>query len=106
MLSEAQTDTVATLPPNQGITRCDMIAESIIGAAQEMTLAVPLVVRLQGTNSAQGLKLVSGLCNCQCTKVRSRTSRLVSEDKHPLPFPLPLVTHRTSLSESLFMTGD
>ncbi|KAL7930766.1 hypothetical protein V8C35DRAFT_324210 [Trichoderma chlorosporum] len=42
-----------------GITRCDMIAESIIGAAQEMTLAVPLVVRLQGTNSMEGLKLLA-----------------------------------------------
>ncbi|PNP42289.1 hypothetical protein TGAMA5MH_05971 [Trichoderma gamsii] len=42
-----------------GITRCDMIAESIIGAAQEMTLSVPLVVRLQGTNSAEGLKLLA-----------------------------------------------
>lgn len=42
-----------------GITRCDMIAESIIGAAQEMTLAVPLVVRLQGTNSTEGLKLLA-----------------------------------------------
>ncbi|KAM0465872.1 hypothetical protein ACHAPV_000818 [Trichoderma viride] len=42
-----------------GITRCDMIAESIIGAAQQMTLSVPLVVRLQGTNSAGGLKLLA-----------------------------------------------
>lgn len=42
-----------------GITRCDMIAESIIGAAQEMTVSVPLVVRLQGTNSAEGLKLLA-----------------------------------------------
>ncbi|UKZ67886.1 uncharacterized protein TrAtP1_009046 [Trichoderma atroviride] len=42
-----------------GITRCDMIAESIIGAAQQMTLSVPLVVRLQGTNSAEGLKLLA-----------------------------------------------
>ncbi|KAM0254551.1 hypothetical protein ACHAQJ_006657 [Trichoderma viride] len=42
-----------------GITRCDMIAESIIGAAQEMTLSVPLVVRLQGTNSTEGLKLLA-----------------------------------------------
>ncbi|KAL7783621.1 hypothetical protein V8C37DRAFT_413667 [Trichoderma ceciliae] len=42
-----------------GITRCDMIAESIIGAAQEMTLSVPLVVRLQGTNSTKGLKLLA-----------------------------------------------
>ncbi|KAF2093356.1 succinate-CoA ligase [Rhizodiscina lignyota] len=42
-----------------GITRCDMIAESIIGAAKELgSLRVPVVVRLQGTNSEEGLKLV------------------------------------------------
>lgn len=41
-----------------GITRCDMIAESIIGAADSMDIRVPVVVRLQGTNSAVGLKLV------------------------------------------------
>jgi succinyl-CoA synthetase beta subunit len=36
-----------------------MIAESIIGATKELgTLPVPLVVRLQGTNSPEGLKLV------------------------------------------------
>ena len=45
-----------------GIIRCDMIAESIIGAAAELgPLRVPVVVRLQGTNSEQGLKLVSPL---------------------------------------------
>ncbi|KAK5994806.1 Succinate--CoA ligase subunit beta [Cladobotryum mycophilum] len=42
-----------------GITRCDMIAESIIGAAQEMDLSVPIVIRLQGTNSVEGLKLLA-----------------------------------------------
>lgn len=43
-----------------GITRCDMIAESIIAAATELgPLKVPIVARLQGTNSAEGLKLVS-----------------------------------------------
>ncbi|UPL02986.1 hypothetical protein LCI18_013920 [Fusarium solani-melongenae] len=42
-----------------GIIKCDMIAESIIGAAQELgPLRVPLVVRLQGTNSAEGLKIL------------------------------------------------
>jgi len=42
-----------------GITNCAMIAESIIGAAAELgPLRVPLVVRLQGTNSAQGLKML------------------------------------------------
>ncbi|KAI8677832.1 CoA-binding domain-containing protein [Fusarium keratoplasticum] len=43
-----------------GITRCDMIAESIIAAASELgPLRVPMVVRLQGTNSEAGLKLLS-----------------------------------------------
>ncbi|PCD42038.1 hypothetical protein AU210_004574 [Fusarium oxysporum f. sp. radicis-cucumerinum] len=42
-----------------GITRCDMIAESIIAAASELgPLKVPMVVRLQGTNSEAGLKLL------------------------------------------------
>ncbi|KAI8676122.1 Succinate--CoA ligase [ADP-forming] subunit beta, mitochondrial [Fusarium sp. Ph1] len=42
-----------------GIIKCDMIAESIIGAAQELgPLRVPLVVRLQGTNSSEGLKIL------------------------------------------------
>ena len=43
-----------------GIIRCDMIAESIIGAAKELgPFRVPVVVRLQGTNSVKGLRLVS-----------------------------------------------
>merc|ERR1712156_727276 len=32
-----------------GIMRCDVIAEGIIAAAQELKLATPIVVRLQGT---------------------------------------------------------
>jgi succinyl-CoA synthetase beta subunit len=43
-----------------GIVRCDMIAESIVAAAKEIGgFKVPVVVRLQGTNSDKGLKLVS-----------------------------------------------
>jgi succinyl-CoA synthetase beta subunit len=39
-----------------------MIAESIIGAATELgPIKVPVVVRLQGTNSVEGLKLVCRL---------------------------------------------
>ncbi|KAH8172175.1 ATP-grasp domain-containing protein [Sarocladium implicatum] len=42
-----------------GITKCDMIAKSIIGAASELgPMKVPIVARLQGTNSAEGLKLL------------------------------------------------
>src|SRR5215470_13908934 len=37
-----------------GIMRCDIIAEGIIAAAREMKIAVPLIVRLEGTNVARG----------------------------------------------------
>jgi succinyl-CoA synthetase beta subunit len=42
-----------------GIMRCDVIAEGIVEAAQEMRVTVPLVVRLQGTNVELGRKLLS-----------------------------------------------
>ncbi len=46
-----------------GIVRCDLIAEGVVGAAQELGVEVPLVVRLQGTNAAEGRKILedSGL---------------------------------------------
>ena len=46
-----------------GIMRCDIIAEGIIAAAREMHIAVPLVVRLEGTNVERGKGLLreSGL---------------------------------------------
>ncbi len=42
-----------------GIVRCDLIAEGVIAAAQELAVRVPLVVRLQGTNAEQGRKLLA-----------------------------------------------
>jgi len=46
-----------------GIMRCDVIAEGIVAAAREVHLAVPLVVRLEGTNVEQGRAILddSGL---------------------------------------------
>jgi succinyl-CoA synthetase beta subunit len=46
-----------------GIMRCDLIAEGIIAAAQEIAFQVPVVVRLQGTNVGQGRMILeqSGL---------------------------------------------
>ncbi|MBM3543694.1 MAG: ADP-forming succinate--CoA ligase subunit beta [Alphaproteobacteria bacterium] len=46
-----------------GIMRCDIIAEGIIEAARETKIAVPLVVRLEGTNVERGKELLrqSGL---------------------------------------------
>ena len=41
-----------------GIMRCDIIAEGIIAASRELSLAVPLVVRLEGTNVELGKKIL------------------------------------------------
>jgi succinyl-CoA synthetase beta subunit len=42
-----------------GITRCDEIAKGIVTASQQMDLKLPLVVRLDGTNSEEGLKILA-----------------------------------------------
>ena len=46
-----------------GIMRCDIIAEGVIAAVEEVGLSVPLVVRLEGTNVELGKQLLdeSGL---------------------------------------------
>lgn len=41
-----------------GIVRCDLIAEGIIQAVREVSLKIPVVVRLEGTNATQGLALL------------------------------------------------
>ncbi len=48
-----------------GITRCDEVAKGIIEATSKMDLDLPLVVRLDGTNSEEGLRLLAeaGLSN-------------------------------------------
>jgi succinyl-CoA synthetase beta subunit len=42
-----------------GIMKCDVIAEGVIGAAREMGLSIPVVVRLEGTNVEKGKKLLA-----------------------------------------------
>lgn len=41
-----------------GLTRCDMIAEGIIMAFRDLHMAVPVVVRLRGTNEEVGQMMV------------------------------------------------
>ncbi len=42
-----------------GIMRCDVIAEGVVAAAREVSLNVPLVVRLEGTNVKLGKKILA-----------------------------------------------
>jgi succinyl-CoA synthetase beta subunit len=42
-----------------GIMRCDVIAEGVVAAAREVSLNVPLVVRLEGTNVDLGKQILA-----------------------------------------------
>jgi len=42
-----------------GIVRCDLIAEGILQAVNEVKISVPVVVRLEGTNAEEGRKLLA-----------------------------------------------
>ena len=41
-----------------GIVRCDLIAEGVIGAVQEVGVQIPVVVRLEGNNSELGREVL------------------------------------------------
>ena len=41
-----------------GIMRCDVLAQGVVEAAQEINLSVPLVVRLAGTNFKEGKEIL------------------------------------------------
>ncbi len=42
-----------------GIVRCDLIAEGILQAIERVGLTLPIVVRLEGTNAPEGLKILN-----------------------------------------------
>ncbi len=63
-----------------GIVRCDLIAEGIIGAVQEVGVKVPVVVRLEGNNADLGGKLLadSGLNIIAATSLTDAAQRVVA----------------------------
>jgi succinyl-CoA synthetase beta subunit len=66
-----------------GIMRCDTIAEGIVAAAREMAITVPLVVRLEGTNVAQGKAILasSGLAIIPADDLGDAAKKIVAEVK-------------------------
>lgn len=62
-----------------GIMRCDIIAEGIVSAVQEVDLRVPLVVRLEGTNVGQGKTILaeSGLPIVSAENLSSAAQKIV-----------------------------
>jgi len=41
-----------------GITRCDEVARGILAALEQMSIGLPIVVRLDGTNAVEGRELL------------------------------------------------
>ena len=41
-----------------GIMKCDVIAEGIVKAAEELNLEIPLIVRMKGTNEDLGKEIL------------------------------------------------
>jgi succinyl-CoA synthetase beta subunit len=69
-----------------GIMKCDVIAKGVIGAARELELKVPLVVRLEGTNVELGKKLLaeSGLAIHPASGMREAAQKVVQAAKGAL----------------------
>jgi succinyl-CoA synthetase beta subunit len=66
-----------------GIMKCDIIADGIVAAAREVNLNVPLVVRLEGTNVAEGKAILaqSGLPIVAANDLGDAAQKIVAEVK-------------------------
>jgi succinyl-CoA synthetase beta subunit len=66
-----------------GIMRCDIIANGIVEAAKEVSLSVPVVVRLEGTNVAQGKEILakSGLAIISANDLADAAQKIVAAVK-------------------------
>ena len=67
-----------------GIMKCDIIADGIVAAAREVNIAVPLVVRLEGTNVAEGKAILanSGLPIIAANDLGDAARKIVAEVKN------------------------
>jgi succinyl-CoA synthetase beta subunit len=67
-----------------GIMKCDIIADGIVAAAREVDLKVPLVVRLEGTNVAEGKAILanSGLPIVAANDLGDAARKIVAEVKN------------------------
>jgi succinyl-CoA synthetase beta subunit len=66
-----------------GIMKCDIIAEGIVAAAKEVSLKVPLVVRLEGTNVELGKEILakSGLAITSANDLAEAAEKVVKAVK-------------------------
>ncbi len=61
-----------------GITRCDEVARGVIQAMQEVGITVPMVVRLVGTNEAEGRRLLADAKMITATSLADAAQKAVA----------------------------
>ncbi len=61
-----------------GITRCDDVANGIVEATRRIDINVPLVIRLTGTNEAEGVKILEGAGMSAATSMDEVVERAVA----------------------------
>jgi succinyl-CoA synthetase beta subunit len=63
-----------------GIVRCDMVARGVVGAARNLGVKVPVVVRLEGTNVEEGQRVIreSGLGFTVANGMRDAAEKVVA----------------------------
>lgn len=64
-----------------GITRCDEVARGILKALEEVKTTVPMVVRLVGTNEAEGRKLLADAKMITATSLADAAKKAVKAAK-------------------------
>ena len=67
-----------------GIMRCDVLAQGVVEAARELSVSVPLVVRMQGTNVEIGKKILadSGLAIIPAETMAEAAEKIVAAVKN------------------------
>ena len=63
-----------------GIVRCDIVAQGVVNAAKNLNVKVPVVIRLEGTNADEGLRLIeeSGMRFITAKGLRDAAEKVVA----------------------------
>jgi succinyl-CoA synthetase beta subunit len=66
-----------------GIMRCDVLAQGVVDAARELSINIPLVVRMEGTNVELGRKILadSGLAIISAETMAEAAEKIVQAVK-------------------------
>jgi malate-CoA ligase subunit beta len=67
-----------------GINRCDWVAKGVVDAVKELNITMPVIVRLAGTNVAEGRKIIteSGLTIQSAESLGEAAEKAVAAAKH------------------------